>query len=110
RSTSGGGSTTMGGQLWRDEDPIGKKLQVGEQRTGGTVVGAVHDVKIYHLRQRRGWHIYVPMTQFPSRNLAYAVRTAGDATTMATAIRDAIWSVDRNQPVSSAPMETLIAT
>jgi len=29
---------------------------------------------------------------------------------MATAIRDAIWSVDRNQPVSSAPMETLIAT
>src|SRR5216117_2673678 len=50
------------------------------------------------------------MAQFPSRTLAYAVRTAGDATTMATAIRDAIWSVDRDQPVSSAPMETLIAT
>ena len=109
-STSVVVSQTMAGQLWPDEDPIGKKLQLGEQRTVGTIVGVVNDVKIYHLRQRRGWHIYVPMTQFPSRNLAYAVRTAGDATTMATAIRDAIWSVDRNQPVSSAPMETLIAT
>src|SRR5438477_176047 len=109
-STSVVVSQTMAGQLWPDEDPIGKKLQLGEQRTVGTIVGVVNDVKIYHLRQRRGWHIYVPMAQFPSRNLAYAVRTAGDATTMATAIRDAIWSVDRDQPVSSAPMETLIAT
>ena len=109
-STSVVVSQTMAGQLWPDEDPIGKKLQLSEQRRVGTIIGVVNDVKIYHLRQRRGWHIYVPMTQFPSRNLAYAVRTAGDATTMATAIRDAIWSVDRNQPVSSAPMETLIAT
>ena len=109
-STSVVVSQTMAGQLWPDEDPIGKKLQLSEQRRVATIIGVVNDVKIYHLRQRRGWHIYVPMTQFPSRNLAYAVRTAGDATTMATAIRDAIWSVDRNQPVSSAPMETLIAT
>ena len=103
-------SQTMAGQLWPDEDPIGKKLQLGEQRRVGTIVGVVNDVKIRDLRQRLGWHIYVPMAQFPSRNLAYAVRASGDATTMATAIRDAIWSVDRDQPVSSAPMETLMAT
>jgi ABC-type antimicrobial peptide transport system permease subunit len=93
-----------------DEDPIGKKLQLGERHTVGTIVGVVNDVKIRDLRQRHGWHIYVPMAQFPSRNLAYAVRIAGDPTTMATAIRDAIWSVDRDQPVSSAPIESLIAT
>jgi len=28
---------------------------------------------------------------------------------MATAIRDAIWSVDHDQPISLAPLETLIA-
>ncbi|PYT94197.1 MAG: hypothetical protein DMG36_06050 [Acidobacteria bacterium] len=103
-------SQTMAQQIWPGEDPIGKKLQIGEQRTVGTIVGVVNDAKMSQLRERRGWHIYVPMAQFPSRTLAYAVRTAGDATTMATAIRDAIWSVDRDQPVSSAPMETLIAT
>jgi len=103
-------SQTMAQQIWPGEDPIGKKLQIGEQRAVGTIVGVVNDAKMSQLRERRGWHIYVPMAQFPSRTLAYAVRTAGDATTMATAIRDAIWSVDRDQPVSSAPMETLIAT
>lgn len=103
-------SQAMAEQLWPDEDPIGKKLQLGEQHTVGTIVGVVNDVKIRDLRQRHGWYIYVPMAQFPSRNLAYAVRIAGDPTTMATAILDAIWSVDRGQPVSSAPMELLIAT
>jgi len=103
-------SQTMARQLWHDEDPIGKKLRLSEQRTIGTIVGVVSDVKTYHLREPHGWHIYVPMAQFPSRTLAYAVRTTGDSTTMAAAIRDAIWSVDRDQPVSSAPMETLIAT
>jgi putative ABC transport system permease protein len=97
-------------QLWPNEDPIGKKLQLGEQHTVGTIVGVVNDVKIRDLRQRHGWHIYVPMAQFPSRNLAYAVRIASDPTTMATAIRDAIWSVNRDQPVSSAPLELLMAT
>jgi hypothetical protein len=54
-------------------DPVGKKLQLGEQQNVGTIVGVVNDVKIQNLRQRHGWHIYVPMAQFPSRNLAYAV-------------------------------------
>ncbi|HKR31551.1 MAG TPA: FtsX-like permease family protein, partial [Terriglobales bacterium] len=103
-------SQTMAEQLWPDEDPIGKKLELGEQQNVGTIVGVVNDVKIQNLRQRYGWHIYVPMAQFPSRNLAYAVRAAGDPTTMATAVRDAIWSVDSDQPVSSASMETLMAS
>src|SRR5206468_8798535 len=37
------------------------------------------------------------------------VRSAADPARMATAIRDAIWSVDNDQPISSAPLETLIA-
>jgi putative ABC transport system permease protein len=109
-STSVMVSQTMAEQLWPDEDPVGKKLQLGEQQNVGTIVGVVNDVKIQNLRQRHGWHIYVPMAQFPSRNLAYAVRAVGDPTTMATAIRDAIWSVDSDQPVSSASMETLMAS
>jgi putative ABC transport system permease protein len=39
------------------------------------------------------------------------VRTTGDSTAMATAIRDAIWAVDRDQPISSVePLENLIAS
>jgi predicted permease len=104
-------SQTMAEQLWPDEDPVGKKLKLGgEQQSVGTIVGVVNDVKIRNLRQRDGWHIYVPMAHFPSRNLAYAVRAVGDPTTVATAIRDAIWSVNSDQPVSSASMATLMAS
>src|SRR5881396_1588310 len=43
-STSVVVSQTMAGQLWPDEDPIGKKLQLGEQRRVGTIIGVVNDV------------------------------------------------------------------
>src|SRR5438876_633156 len=109
-STSVVVSQTMAGQLWPDEDPIGKKLQLGEQRRVGTIIGVVNDIKIYYLRERPGWHIYVPLAQFPSRTFGFVVRSSGDPTIMATAIRDAIWAVDRDQPISSVePLENLIA-
>ena len=102
-------SQTMARQLWPDEDSIGKKLRLGEQHSVATIVGVVNDIKIYNLRERAGWHIYVPLAQFPSRTLGFVARTSGDPTTIATAIRDAIWATDRDQPISSAPLETLIA-
>ncbi len=103
-------SQTMARQIWPGEDPIGKKLRLGEQGTVGTIVGVANDTKMYYLRERPGWHIYVPLTQFPSRTLGFVVRTPDDSTTMTTAIRDAIWAVDRDQPISSVePLENMIA-
>src|SRR5439155_1733616 len=103
-------SQTMARQVLSGEDPIGKKLRLGEQHSVGTIVGIVNDIKMYYLREGLGWHIYVPSTQFPSRTFGFVVRSSGDPTIMATAIRDAIWAVDRDQPISSVePLENLIA-
>jgi putative ABC transport system permease protein len=103
-------SQTMARQVWPGEDPIGKKLRLGEQRTVGTIVGIANDIKMYYLRERPGWHIYVPLAQFPSRTLGFVVRTSADSKAMATAIRDVIWAVDRDQPISSVdPLDSLIA-
>jgi predicted lysophospholipase L1 biosynthesis ABC-type transport system permease subunit len=100
----------MARQLLSGEDPIGKKLRLGEQHSVGTIVGIVNDIKMYYLRERPGWHIYVPLAQFPSRTFGFVVRSSGDPTIMATAIRDAIWAVDRDQPISSVePLKNLIA-
>ena len=103
-------SQAMARQVWPGEDPIGKKLRLGEQRSVATIVGIVNDIKTYYLRERPGWHIYAPLAQFPSRTLGFVVRSSSDSATMATAIRDAIWAVDRDQPISSVePLENLIA-
>ena len=101
---------TIAQQMWPNEGPLGRQIQFGEQHTVCTIVGVVNDVKMYKLRPRLERQLYVPLTQFPSATLGFVVRTAGDSTAMATAIRDAIWTVDRDQPISSVePLETLIA-
>jgi predicted permease len=96
-------------EFWPNEDPIGRQIRFGEQHTVATIVGVVRDIMRDHLRERGGWLMFVPLAQFPSSTLAFVVRSSADPTMMATAIRDAIWSVDNDQPISSAPLETLIA-
>ena len=102
---------TLAREFWPNQDPIGQQLRFGDQHTVCTIVGVVRDIKMYQLRARPERQMYVPLAQFPSVTLGFVVRTAGNSGTMATAIRDAIWAVDRNQPISSVePLETLMAT
>jgi putative ABC transport system permease protein len=100
---------TFARQFWPNENPIGQQLRFGAQHTVGTIVGVVQDIKMFYVRARAERQMYVPLTQFPSSMLGFVVRASGDSQAMASAIRDAIWSVDRDQPVSSVePLETLI--
>jgi predicted permease len=101
---------TLAKQFWPNQDPIGHQLRLSEQPITCTVVGIVGDIKMYNLRQRPEPQMYVPLTQFPSAALGFVVRTTGNPTTLATAIRDTIWAVDRDQPISSVePLDTLMA-
>jgi len=101
---------TLARQFWPNEDPIGQKLKFGEEHTVGTIVGVVNDVKMYNLRGRPERQMYVSLAQFPSPTLGFVGRTANDSAALATAIRDSIWAVDANQPVSSVELlETLMA-
>lgn len=100
---------TMAHDLWPHEDPIGRELRFGAQHTVCKVVGVVNDVKWWNLRQRPEWQMYVPLAQFPSAKFGFVVRTAADPMSVATVVRNAIWSVDRDQPISSVErIETLI--
>jgi putative ABC transport system permease protein len=92
---------TMARALWPDEDPIGRPLRFGEQHAACTVVGVVRDIKMYYARERPRPEMYVSLAQFPSTTLGFVARIRGENATTATAVRDAIWAVDRNQPVSS---------
>ena len=100
---------TFARQFWPSESPIGKQLRFGDRHAVGTIVGVVQDVKMYYVRARAEKQMYVPLAQFPSATLGFVVRTGADSAAMGAAIRDAIWSVDRDQPVSSVEsLETLI--
>jgi putative ABC transport system permease protein len=100
---------TLARQFWPNEDPVGRELRFSEQHTVCMIVGVVTDIKMYQLRSRPERQMYVSLAQFPAVTLGFVVRTAGNSATMATVIRDTIWAVDRDQPISSVePLETLM--
>ncbi|PYP42108.1 MAG: permease [Gemmatimonadetes bacterium] len=94
-------------------DPIGRRMRIGPP-TGDpyTVVGVVGDVRQVSLALSEANAIYIPESQwhFDDNPMSLVVRTRGDAAALAPAIRRAIWSVDKDQPiVRVAMMDDLLA-
>ncbi len=100
------------------QDPIGQRVRVGPSighadQPWNTIVGVVGDVKQTSLALNESDAFYTTRTQWAwvDNVQSLVVRTRGDAAAMAPAIRSAIWSVDRDQPiVRVATMENLLAT
>ena len=80
------------------EDPIGQHIVMGE-RPPKTIVGVVGDVQHAGLDAPPTRQIYVPAAQWADNTMVVVVRTSGDASPLAPAVRRAIRSVDPDQPV-----------
>jgi putative ABC transport system permease protein len=106
---------TFARQKFPGQDPIGRRLHVGPDRGPWfTIVGVVGDVKQLSLATSEAHAVYITREQswFADRELSLVVRArAGvDAASLAGAVKRAVWSVDRDQPiVRVATMDALIA-
>ena len=102
-------SQSFAEKYWPRQDALGKRLKWGTQNSDSawlTVVGVAGDVKQGPLDQATVPHTYQPYAQlgaFSSLNLA--VRGAGDAENLASTVRHAVWSLDRQ--LALPPMETM---
>jgi putative ABC transport system permease protein len=87
--------------VWPGQDPIGKQFRNGDaDRQPYEVIGVVDDVRAVSLQEAPGLMVYVPYWDRAPSPGTFVVRTTGDATAMAGAIRDAVWSVDTQLPIS----------
>ena len=97
------------------QSPIGQRVRVGvgpADHPWATIVGVVGDVKQTSLAVSTPDAFYTTTTQWSWVDAAQSlvIRTGGDAAAMAPAIRKAIWSVDKDQPiVRVATMDSLLA-
>lgn len=99
-------------------DPIGQRVRLGPDigrpgRPWYTIVGVVGDVKQGSLELGEADAFYVTTKQWAWADnvLSLVVRTRGDAAPLAHAIRSAVWSVDKDQPVVRvATMRRLLQT
>ena len=96
-----------------DGNAIGQHLHVGPDRGPWfTIVGIVADVKQVSLAMGQADAVYMPTDQswFADNVLSFVVRTRGDAAALAPAVKRAIWSVDKDQPiVRVATMDNVLA-
>ena len=94
-------SERLAARQFRGLDPLGKRLRIGPQDGPWfTVVGIVGDVKQSSLDANDAEAVYTTPSQwlFAESSMWIVVRS-DFSEGLPTAIRDAVWSVDGNQPV-----------
>jgi putative ABC transport system permease protein len=102
----------MARRHWPNENPIGRRVTMkdwGPPLTG-QIVGVVGDVKADGLDSTTRPMIYWAYPQFPGVFNNLVIRTDGDLPTIITAVKNQIWSIDREQPMTRIQtMEDVIA-
>ncbi|MGC2527498.1 MAG: ABC transporter permease, partial [Candidatus Acidiferrum sp.] len=87
---------------WPGQDPVGKRLKLsGSKEPWRTVVGIVKDIRERGLLLDMKPAVYVPVSQVDRPGADYLIaRTAQDPASVINALRGAVWSVDKGQPVA----------
>jgi putative ABC transport system permease protein len=96
-------SETMLRRFFPDEDPLGKRVKlgpVGSSQPWLTIVGVVGDTKSFYFDKEPRSIIYQSDMQSPWSRLYLTVRTQGDPKSAVTAIKEQIYELDRDQPIS----------
>jgi putative ABC transport system permease protein len=104
-------SESLANSRFHGSDPIGQRLRVGPAGPY-TIVGVVGDVKQMSLALSESDAVYTTPNQwqFAPRVMSLIVRSRGGPAALAPAVREAIWSVDKDQPVVRvATMDSLLA-
>jgi putative ABC transport system permease protein len=106
-------SEALAHKRFGDEDPIGHRVHIGPASGPWfTIVGVVADVKQTSLGVNQPDAVYLTTTQswFAENTLSLVIRARGDAAELTPAVKSAIWSVDKEQPIARvATMDTLLA-
>ena len=91
---------TLAREYFGAENPLGRHIVLPYgARPPLEVIGIVGAVRDSSLSGAAEATIYFPYMQRPDQTLSMVVRTALPQNTIVPEIRNAIWSVDRNQPV-----------
>ena len=98
---------TLARRFFANQDPVGKTIRAadGDRPATHTIVGVVGDTRQGELADEPVPEIYRPFAQADWPFAGIVVWTAGDPLALAAAVRAAIWSVDKEQPIDD--VETL---
>ncbi len=93
-------SQSLATRYWPREDPIGRHIQIARQPGSAEIVGITSDVRNRGVGNDMGDELYTPLPQRPWGTMSVLVKTAGDPMQVVSAVRSAVQSVDRDQPMT----------
>jgi putative ABC transport system permease protein len=104
---------TLARQIWRNTDPIGKKLVVDYSNSGTypyEVVGVANDIRFRGPRSQPRAEIYFPHAQKPYLVLNVAIRTSGDPRLLINPVREVLRRIDPQKPAHNiTPLTDLVS-
>jgi putative ABC transport system permease protein len=88
-------------KVFGTQNPIGQQLNFGDSQKNDLweVIGVVSDIHDFGLEEKVRGNIYRPFAQIPLPVVAFVVRTSGRPSDLTSAVKQAIWSVDKEQPI-----------
>ena len=93
---------TMAKQFFPNEDPIGKQINVQNgPDTFREIVAIVGDIKQYGVDKETTAQTYEPFAQHPFNTLNVVLRSTGSPAALIGALRPAVYSIDKDQPVGT---------
>ncbi|MBI1790346.1 MAG: ABC transporter permease, partial [Acidobacteria bacterium] len=91
-------------RFWPGQSALGKRLKAdgtGPEDPWRTIVGVVADLNERGFELPQKYAVYAPLSQWRDwRGSFLAVRTEAEPAGLSSAVREVIWSVDRDQPVA----------
>lgn len=91
---------------FQDQNPLGKRLSLGQGMPWLEIVGVTRDTKLHSLTETPIPHFDLPARQHPYGNFAQLlIRTKGEATALIPAVRQKIKTID---PQASVPRVTTL--
>ncbi len=101
-------------QMWPEEDPLGKRIQLGgreEDKPWAAIVGIVGDVRQYGLDAKPTADAYLPYTSNVLSFPVLVIRSGLAPVPLRRAVEEQIAMLDREVPIfAHASMEKVIAT
>jgi predicted permease len=100
-------------RFFPNEDPIGMRFMFGHPSSDPpkwfTIVGVVSDTRLYGLANPARLEVYLPFRQNPRNSMALVVKSGADPASLTSAVREAVQSIDKDQPVFAiSTMEELL--
>jgi putative ABC transport system permease protein len=94
----------LANRFWPGQNAEGHRIKIGgpdDSEPWMEIVGIADDVKSSALGAEAKPELYLAYSQNIARLMHIVVRTSGDPMKIAAAVRQQIWSMDKNQPIAN---------